>query len=104
MEIALVAAEAYHLQTDILGVPYWLPFMYACASLAVGNLGRSLMYSSTREGMKEHDFSSWALDALLVHNNNLALTSNNSGKPTVEPIFYSTACLHGNTRDAGPGI
>ena len=48
-EMTLVAAGAFsYLQTDILGVPYWLPFMYACASLAVGDLGRSLMYSSTR--------------------------------------------------------
>ena len=46
--------------------------------------------------MKEHDYSSWALDTLLVHNNNLALTSNNSGKPTVEPISTSTTYLHRN--------
>jgi len=49
VEMTLVAAGAFsYLQTDILGVPYWLPFMYACASLVVGDLGRSLMYSSTR--------------------------------------------------------
>ena len=49
VEMTLVAAGAFsYLQSDILGVPYWLPFMYACASLAVGDLGRSLMYSSTR--------------------------------------------------------
>jgi hypothetical protein len=49
VEMTLVAAGAFtYLQADILGVPYWLPFMYACASLAVGDLGRSLMYSSTR--------------------------------------------------------
>lgn len=49
VEMTLVAAGAFsYLQPDILGVPYWLPFMYACASLAVGDLGRSLMYSSTR--------------------------------------------------------
>jgi hypothetical protein len=49
VEMTLVAAGAFsYLQPDILGVPYWLPLMYACASLAVGDLGRSLMYSSTR--------------------------------------------------------
>jgi hypothetical protein len=49
VEMTLVAAGAFsYLQPDILGVPYWLPFMYACASLAIGDLGRSLMYSSTR--------------------------------------------------------
>jgi hypothetical protein len=49
VEMTLVAAGAFsYLQPDIIGVPYWLPFMYACASLAVGDLGRSLMYSSTR--------------------------------------------------------
>lgn len=49
VEMTLVAAGAFsYLQPDILGVPYWLPFIYACASLAVGNLGRSLMYNSIR--------------------------------------------------------
>ncbi|MGZ3615703.1 MAG: hypothetical protein ACXWOL_02205 [Ktedonobacteraceae bacterium] len=49
VEMTLVAAGTFsYLQPDILSIPYWLPFMYACASLAVGNLGRSLMYSSTR--------------------------------------------------------
>jgi hypothetical protein len=49
VEMTLVAAGAFsYLQPDILGVPYWLPFMYACASLAVGDLGRSLMSSSAR--------------------------------------------------------
>jgi cystathionine beta-lyase/cystathionine gamma-synthase len=46
--------------------------------------------------MKEHDYSSWALDTLLVHSNRLMHTSNNSGKPTVEPIFTSTTYLHRN--------
>jgi len=51
IEMILVAAGAFsYLQPDILGVPYWLPFMYACASLAVGDLGRSLKYSSTIGG------------------------------------------------------
>jgi hypothetical protein len=46
--MTLVAAGAFsYLQPDILGVPYWLPFMYACASLAVGDLGRSLINSPT---------------------------------------------------------
>ncbi len=49
IEMTLVAAGAFsYLQPDILGVPYWLPFIYACASLAVGDLGRSLMYRSVR--------------------------------------------------------
>jgi Insulin-induced protein (INSIG) len=49
VEMTLVAAGAFsYLQPDIFGIPYWLPFMYACASLAVGDLGRSLMYSSRR--------------------------------------------------------
>ena len=49
IEMTLVAAGAFsYLQPDILGVPYWLPFMYACASLAVGDLGRSLKYGSAR--------------------------------------------------------
>lgn len=48
IEMTLVAAGAFsYLQPDVLGVPYWLPFMYACASLAIGDLGRSVMYSST---------------------------------------------------------
>jgi cystathionine gamma-synthase/methionine-gamma-lyase len=46
--------------------------------------------------MKEHDYSSWALDTLLVHSNKLNQTSNNSGKPTVEPISTSTTYLHRN--------
>ena len=49
VEMTLVATGAFsYLQPDILGVPYWLPFMYACASLAVGDLGRSIMSSSAR--------------------------------------------------------
>ncbi len=49
IEMTLVAAGAFsYLEPDILGVPYWLPFMYACASLAIGDLGRSLMNSSAR--------------------------------------------------------
>lgn len=45
IEIILVAAGAFvYLHPDMLGVPYWLPGIYACASLALGNLGRSLLY------------------------------------------------------------
>jgi hypothetical protein len=44
VEMILVAAGAFsYLHPDIFGVPYWLPCIYACASLAVGDLGRSLM-------------------------------------------------------------
>ena len=51
IEMTLVAAGAFsYLQPDILGIPYWLPFMYACASLAIGDLGRSLMSSTTTGG------------------------------------------------------
>jgi hypothetical protein len=47
IEMILVAAGAFsYLHPDLLGVPYWLPCIYACASLAVGDLGRSLMYYS----------------------------------------------------------
>jgi cystathionine gamma-synthase/methionine-gamma-lyase len=46
--------------------------------------------------MKEHDYSSWALDTLLVHSNKLHYPSNNSGIPTVEPISTSTTYLHRN--------
>ena len=46
IEMILVAAGAFaYLHPDMLGVPYWLPGIYACASLAVGDLGRSLFYS-----------------------------------------------------------
>jgi hypothetical protein len=49
IEMVLVAAGAFsYFHPDILGVPYWLPCIYACASLAVGDLGRSLMSSSAR--------------------------------------------------------
>lgn len=49
IEMILVAAGAFaYLHPDILGVPYWLPLIYACASLAVGDLGRSLMSFSLR--------------------------------------------------------
>jgi cystathionine gamma-synthase/methionine-gamma-lyase len=46
--------------------------------------------------MKQFDYSSWALDTLLVHSNKLSHTRNNSGKPTVEPIYTSTTYLHLN--------
>ncbi|HEY6540596.1 MAG TPA: hypothetical protein VIZ18_06650 [Ktedonobacteraceae bacterium] len=46
IEMILVAAGAFaYLHPDMLGVPYWLPGIYACASLAIGDLGRSLFYS-----------------------------------------------------------
>ena len=47
IEMILVAAGAFaYLHPDMLGVPYWLPAIYACASLALGDLGRSLLYYS----------------------------------------------------------
>ena len=49
IEMTLVAAGAFaYVHPDFTGVPYWLPCLYACASLALGNLGRSLIASSTR--------------------------------------------------------
>jgi hypothetical protein len=49
IEMILVAAGAFsYLHPDFIGVPYWLPCMYACASLAVGDVGRSLLFTSTR--------------------------------------------------------
>jgi hypothetical protein len=49
IEMILVTAGAFsYLYPDFIGVPYWLPFMYACASLTVGDLGRSLFLPSTR--------------------------------------------------------
>ncbi len=49
IEMTLVAAGAFsYVHPDILGVPFWLPCIYACASLAVGDLGRSLMSLSQR--------------------------------------------------------
>lgn len=49
VEMVLVAGGAFsYLHPDFIGVPYWLPCMYACASLAVGDLGRSLLVPTTR--------------------------------------------------------
>jgi hypothetical protein len=43
IEMILVAAGAFtSLYPDVFGVPYWLPCIYAIASLEVGDLGRSL--------------------------------------------------------------
>jgi len=46
--------------------------------------------------MKQFDYPSWALDTLLVHSSKLSRTSNNSGRPTVQPIYTSTTYLHAN--------
>lgn len=44
VEMILVAAGAFaYLRPDFLGVPYWLPCIYACASQAVGDFGRALL-------------------------------------------------------------
>ena len=44
IEMTLAATGVFsYLHPDIFGVPYWLPCIYACASLAIGDLGRSLM-------------------------------------------------------------
>jgi cystathionine beta-lyase/cystathionine gamma-synthase len=44
--------------------------------------------------LKQLDYSSLALDTLLVHSNIFNHTTHNSGKPTVEPIYTSTTYLH----------
>jgi hypothetical protein len=50
IEMIEVASGAFaYLHPDFLGVPYWLPCIYACASLAVGDFGRALMLASRRE-------------------------------------------------------
>lgn len=46
--------------------------------------------------MKERDYSSWALDTLLVHSKKLNSKSNNFGIPTIDPISTSTTYLHSN--------
>lgn len=49
IEMVLVAVGAFsYLHPDLLGVPYWLPGLYICASLAVGDLGRSLIQPFSR--------------------------------------------------------
>jgi hypothetical protein len=49
IEMILVTAGAFsYLHSDFIGVPYWLPCMYAYASLAVGDVGRSLLFSLRR--------------------------------------------------------
>lgn len=49
IEMLLVIAGAFsYLHPDLLGIPYWLPCLYACASLAVGDVGRTLIISPTR--------------------------------------------------------
>jgi hypothetical protein len=50
VEMILVTVGAFkYTHPEILGlVPYWLPFLYICASLAVGDLGRSLLAVSAR--------------------------------------------------------
>src|SRR5205807_3902158 len=51
IEMILVTAGAFsYLRPDFIGVPYWLPCIYACASLAVVDVGRYLFLSSTTRG------------------------------------------------------
>lgn len=46
IEMILVAPGAFeYLHPNWLGVPAWLPLIYACASLAVGDMGRSLIHA-----------------------------------------------------------
>lgn len=47
IEMILVALGAFeYLHPNWLGVPAWLPLIYAIASLAVGDMGRSLLHTS----------------------------------------------------------
>ncbi len=47
VEMILVALGAFeYLHPNWLGVTAWLPLIYACASLAVGDIGRSLLHAS----------------------------------------------------------
>jgi hypothetical protein len=47
IEMILVSAGAFaYLHPDWFGVPYWLPCIYAIASLAVGDMGRSFILAS----------------------------------------------------------
>lgn len=49
IEMILIAAGAFsYAHADMLGVPFWLPCLYAIASLAVGDLGRSLLSLNSR--------------------------------------------------------
>lgn len=52
VEMVLVAAGVFfYLHADFIGVPYWLPCIYACASLAVGDMGRYFIFSSRVRGI-----------------------------------------------------
>lgn len=54
IEMVLVAAGMFsYVHPDFIGVPYWLPCLYMCASLAVGDFGRSLLtFTRERERMQ----------------------------------------------------
>ncbi len=54
VEMVLVAAGAFsYVHPGMLGVPYWLPCIYMCASLAVGDVGRALFLYQQREVVHE---------------------------------------------------
>lgn len=43
VEVAISGFDLfYYYEPDILGIPYWLPFLYIAASVAVGNFARKL--------------------------------------------------------------
>lgn len=47
IEMMLVAAGAFsYVHPEMIGVPFWLPLLYACASQAIGDLGRTLIRPS----------------------------------------------------------
>lgn len=52
VEIALVAAGKFrHASTDFLGIPMWLPALYAGGSFAFGVLGNEIVRALSHEGV-----------------------------------------------------
>ncbi len=45
IEMILVSSHVFSYHTpDVFGVPFWLPLLYICASLSIGDIGRTLLY------------------------------------------------------------
>ncbi|HXR66221.1 MAG TPA: PLP-dependent aspartate aminotransferase family protein [Ktedonobacteraceae bacterium] len=47
--------------------------------------------------MKEAETQNWSLDTLFVHGGEYIRPSNETGAPTIQPIYTSTTFLHGDT-------
>ena len=47
-----------------------------------------------RNTLKQEEHASWSLDTLLVHGSTKQAITDNSGRPTIEPIYQSTTYLH----------